>query len=520
MDNQAIVHYEHDNNNRQENTAPESHEQMAKAFDNIIKLLQPIDFERLTNRRRFEEFLLFWRDHIRKKVENPDYVPVYEQDDLMGDNSGPQAALSTDGEVEKTKVKKEQYKVIAVELLKIAAREAGTPISSQAGEPHLFIWTHWTKVTREAFGHFLKCAMIALDVDRIMAPDADFINKVRKQVEETTGVELKGVSRNMINFQNGTLDIMPDGEVNFQRHSPADLLRYVLPYEYNPNAECPRFQQFLDEVIPEEEKQKNLAEFFGSCFSDVKHEKVMLLYGTGANGKSVILEIVTRLFGKDNIAHNTLEEITNSLGYFRGSLMDCILNYSGEISNKVNPDALKKLASREPMNARYVWGRPFVVKDYCRTAFNCNHFPEVSDNSEGYFRRYLIVHFALTIPKDRQNPRLPEEIAETDLPGIMNWVIAGLQRLLEQGGKFTYSKSSEELLEEYRRFSNSVELFVVQLKSGDQRSFKGTEIYALYRDFCATNELSRVSQKQFSTDLQRHGIRKVRRSDGVYYEID
>ncbi len=498
---------------------PEDNIEVRKSLGDIITLLEPVNFQALTNRHRFEEFLVFWKEHIQRKVQNPGVELTYEKDDDHQSNDGPESILGASPTDAGEEVKKDQYKVIAIELLKIAASEANRPLMYQMNKPYIFIGTHWAEISHEGLGVFLKSAMITLHVDRILAPNADFLNKVRKQLEESTGRPPKGLARNLINFKNGTLDIKSDGTVGFREHRPEDLLRYALPYEYDKNAECPKFQKFLDEVIPEPEKQQNLAEFFGSCFSDVKHEKVMLLYGTGANGKSVVLEIITRLFGEDNIAHNTLQEITNSHGYFRGTLMDCLLNYAGEISERVNPDALKRMASREPMNARHVRERAFVVKDYCRAAFNCNQFPEVKDNSDGFFRRFMIVHFAVTIPKEKQKPRLPGEICETDLPGIMNWMIDGLQRLLKQEGRFTHSPSSEALLEEYRRLTNSTELFIETLRTDGPRRYQSNSLYADYKRHCIENELSVISRRQFSAEVQKHGMIKCRLASGVHYEL-
>ena len=485
----------------------------------IIDLLDPVNFSGLKNRHKYEEFLEFWKLHIRFKVKKPGICPHYEVDEENMDNAHPASHLTNNDESDGGKVNREEYKVIGVELLKIAASEVGNPITFFAGAAFVFVKTHWASISEETFNTFLKKAMIQLNVDRIIAPNADFLGKVIRQFEIETARPLKGLTRNMINFSNGTLDISADGSVNFRNHDPDDLLRYALPFHYDEEADCEQFTKFLDEVIPEKEKQLNIAEFLGSCFSNIKHEKLMLLYGSGANGKSVILEIVTRVFGEDNIAHNTLEEITNPLGYYRGTLMDCLLNYAGEISDKVNPDAMKKLASREPMNARYVWGRPFVIKDYCRAAFNCNRLPEVKDNSDGYFRRFLIIHFAITVSKEKQNPRLPEEICETDLPGIMNWVIDGLQRLIKQNGKFTPSPSTEDILDEYRRLSNSVKLFVDRLKEESEKSYEAFALYSRYKKFCQDNEISAVSQRQFSPEIQKYGVLKRRLARGVMYEV-
>jgi putative DNA primase/helicase len=87
-----------------------------------------------------------------------------------------------------------------------------------------------------------------------------------------------------------------------------------LPFEYNPDADCPKWTQHLDRVLPSKAKQDYLAEYFSLPF--VKHlniEKALFLYGSGANGKSVCLEVYTALVGQENTTAETLEKLTKSI---------------------------------------------------------------------------------------------------------------------------------------------------------------------------------------------------------------
>jgi hypothetical protein len=81
-------------------------------------------------------------------------------------------------------------------------------------------------------------------------------------------------------------------------HRKEDLFNYVLPYCFDPKAECPQWHKFLDRVLPEKESQQVLREFIDYCFmKDHRMEKMLLLYGGGLNGKSVTLEIIECLLG-------------------------------------------------------------------------------------------------------------------------------------------------------------------------------------------------------------------------------
>lgn len=199
--------------------------------------------------------------------------------------------------------------------------------------------------------------------------------------------------------------------------------------------------------------------------------------------------------------------------------MTALLNYSGEISEKVSPDVLKRLASREPMTGRYVRGKPFEVKDYCRSAFNGNVLPKVKEASDGYFRRFLIIPFEVTIPKEHRDPDMPAKIMAEDLPGIMNWVISGLQRLLAANGRFSTSEASERILSHYMETVSHVAIFVEEFGSTHHGEIQSTVLYDAYKAFCEVNEFVAVNTKDFSIQLQAAKCERKKRRSGIHYRL-
>ena len=97
-----------------------------------------------------------------------------------------------------------------------------------------------------------------------------------------------------------------------------DFLTYQLPFRFEASAKTPKFDNFLKEVLLDKNRQLVLPEFLASSFlinNILKLEKALLLYGSGANGKSVIYEIVLALFGNENITNYSLDNLTNETGY-------------------------------------------------------------------------------------------------------------------------------------------------------------------------------------------------------------
>ncbi len=251
-----------------------------------------------------------------------------------------------------------------------------------------------------------------------------------------------------INFKNGTLDLC---NMKFGPHSYSNFLVYVLPFNYDPNATCPVFHRYLDEVLPEKDVQNVLAECVGYVFTQLKLEKVAFFYGKGRNGKSVFLEIVEALVGLDNVSHESLSDLCGSGGEnHRANIIGRLLNTCSDVSpSALQGDYFKRLASREPISAKILYKDVVSSSDYGRMMFCLNELPKTTDNSDGYYRRMLIIPFDVQIPKEKVNPRLAAQIIATELPGIMNWALDGRDRLIQNNG-FSDCAKIDKALEEYR----------------------------------------------------------------------
>jgi putative DNA primase/helicase len=197
----------------------------------------------------------------------------------------------------------------------------------------------------------------------------------------------------------------------------------------------------------------------------------------------------------------SLEAISNS-DYYRALLANKLLNYSPEISNRVQPDKFKQLTSGEPIQARLPYGQPMILRDYARLAFNTNDLPVDVEHSEAFFRRFLIIPFDVTIPSNERDPMFAKKIIESELSGVFNWVLTGLKSLLENNS-FVSCEASDRLLESFRRESDSVAMFLED--EGYQKSLEYhirlSDLYRGYREYCLENGYRPLSQKKMSKRL-------------------
>lgn len=311
-----------------------------------------------------------------------------------------------------------------------------------------------------------------------------------------------------INLQNGTLRI-DDNSCVLEPFSADDFLRYQLSVAYNENAQINLFQQFLDRVLPEKESQEFLAEYIGyTLTTNIKLEQCLILVGSGANGKSVIFDIVNALLGKDNITHYTLAQLCGDNEYRRATLSGKLLNYSSELGTGLaDVDMVKKLISNEPIDARLPYGEPFTVHRYGKFMFNTNSLPTSVEISDAYFRRMNFMQFDVTIPKSEQDPELAKKIIDTELDGVLQWVLVGLKRLLVTR-KFTVSPKMETVKEQIRRDLDSVATFMAETgykPSPNKRTLLKT-LREEYNEFCKLNNCRQVGHKMFSQRLRSAGF--------------
>jgi len=253
----------------------------------------------------------------------------------------------------------------------------------------------------------------------------------------------------LINLQNGTFEISPQG-TNLRPFDRSDFITYQLPFEYYPQAKAPLFEAYLNRVLPDKERQKVLAEYLGYVFikhgsNALKEEKALVLYGSGANGKSVFFEIVNSLLGVENVSSFSLQSLTNDNGYFRAKLANKLVNYASEINGNLEASIFKQLVSGEPVEARLPYGQPFILKQYAKLIFNCNELPKDVEHTNAYFRRFLIIPFDVTIPPQEQDKRLHTKIIEKELSGVFNWVLEGLTGCWSKSGFRNVKQHKEQL---------------------------------------------------------------------------
>lgn len=406
------------------------------------------------------------------------------------------------------RLNRQHYMIHTVDNLIDIARRKKWDICKNNYFIYLYNGEYWANIEKEAFQSFLGNAAELMGVPIYASRWVDFRKKLFEQFLEVSYLPKPQKRKNvtLINLKNGTYEITPTGH-KLRPFDSRDFLTYQLPFDYNPEAQAPLFEKYLNEVQPDKLRQDILAEFLGYVFISTKYlklEKALLLYGTGANGKSVFFEIVCALLGDENVCGYGLDSLTDKEGYHRAKIQNKLVNYSSELNaNQAATDKTKQLISGEKIQARLPYGEPFDIIDYAKLIFNCNELPRNAEQTNAYFRRFLIINFEETIPDEKQDKQLSKKIIEAELPGVFNWVLLGLNRVLKQKN-FTYCPAVNEARKQYELESDTVNQFVedrgYKASTTDYKLIK--ELYPDYKNFCNEDGCQWVKKGNFIKRLK------------------
>ncbi len=256
----------------------------------------------------------------------------------------------------------------------------------------------------------------------------------------------------LLNCQNGTLDLKT-GEL--RDHRPDDLITRQAPVEYDPDAQCPLFLKFLDRIFDWNPNLiKYLQRFIGYCLTGLTIEQILLFfYGTGKNGKSVLLNVILALLGDyASTAGSGLlmsrdgRAATNDIAGLRGNRVVSVSEF--DEGEKIAEAQVKTLTGGDAMACRFLYGEFFSYVPTFKIILAGNHKPRIRGRDLGIWRRFHLVPFSVTIPEEERDPQLFDKL-KSELPGIMAWAVRGCLDWQKQG-----INPPQEVLagtEEYRR---------------------------------------------------------------------
>lgn len=315
----------------------------------------------------------------------------------------------------------------------------------------------------------------------------------------------------LINMANGVFDTQ---SFQLYEHQPEFYFLSKLPIRYDENAQCPIFIQTIREIACHDVKWVLvMQEIFGYCLSGhLEVAKFFIFYGAGANGKSLLIDILIQLCGEENVSSISLKELSED--FHLDGLVGKKLNAASENEFRArgSTQKLKAITTGDKVSVERKYCRPQSMRLKAKLVFATNNLPIFDDSSDGFFRRLFIVPFSASFVGKDEDKQLKDKLVP-ELPGIFNWALDGLTRLRENNFVLTRCKAVENCMLDYRSGVLTVEHFVVEaLEACEGNRIDRRALRSAYHDWLLRNgcdEDGRTSQRfwrDFRDSAQKAGL--------------
>lgn len=306
----------------------------------------------------------------------------------------------------------------------------------------------------------------------------------------------------VMTFQNGTLEIETG---RFRDFSEADYCSICMEYDYDPSAQCPAWERFIEDVTDEEPRRAEVLQFIPgyALMPDCRYQKIFWLIGGGSNGKSLYLEVIQSLFGDPNISVVLPSGLPKE--FQRVKLKDSIMNIAKDVPSDFTTGEIREwllqISDGTLIQACYKSKTHIDFAPRSKLVFSSND-PPVAASVKGLDRRLVFVKFPCQYvdfpdPKDpKQKPKDVNLISKLrdELPGIFNWAYAGY-KLLNQVGYFTETPEQTEILQQFKDRSDPVKVFC------EDHNYSGTvprdEVYREYKFWCEDTGHKPLNRENF-----------------------
>jgi len=318
--------------------------------------------------------------------------------------------------------------------------------------------------------------------------------------------KVKDIENNFLHYvcmRNGILDLRTKQLLSFSKDF---ILFQKMPYDYNPNAKCPVFMKYINDVLAPDDV-KVIQELLGYLlWKSYDFAAFFLFIGSGRNGKTTLLNLMRAFLGEKNVSSVSLHTLTSD-PFAVAWLFGKLANISGDIGASTirNTHILKILTGNDAIQARRIYSDFITFTNYAKIIFACNDPPDFpEDKSVAFSERLKFIQFNNYFPAGdpKTDPNILKKMTtEEELSGILNWALDGLERLLKNG-KFSYNKATEDNLRLYEEQANPVLGFTNKfLEVKSDCYIPKIDVLAEWEKYCKENKKNALGEVHFNRKL-------------------
>jgi putative DNA primase/helicase len=297
----------------------------------------------------------------------------------------------------------------------------------------------------------------------------------------------------------------------------------IVPYQIDMANEPKMWLQFLEQIfLGDKELIHYIQKAIGYTLTgSIREQCLFLCYGEGSNGKSVFLDVISRMMGdySMNAQVETLLErkfgtsnYTSDLARLKGARFTT----TGENNegSKINEGLVKQLTGGEKITARFLYGKEFEFYPNFKIWLATNHKPIIRGSDNGIWRRIISIPFLYKVPEGQRDKDLVFKL-EQEIPQILAWAIKGGLMWQKEGLKLpsVIEKSNKD----YQNEMDIIATFIdenAELLEGETTSAK--ELYEEYEKWAKVSNEYVMSSTRFGREISKR-FQKVRKTYGWVY---
>jgi len=311
-------------------------------------------------------------------------------------------------------------------------------------------------------------------------------------------------NKNLINFPNGTLEIDTG---TFREHRQDDLCSKVMGAPYDLAADCPLWKRFISEIF---EDNQDLISFVQRALgytltAEIKERAIFLCYGSGANGKSTLLNTAAAAMGdysqqteSSTFTVQKREQVRNDLAALKGARLVLALE-SGK-DKKLDEAIVKQVSGGDKIAARFLFKEYFEYIPEFKIWWGFNHRPRIDDCTESIWDRIKLIPFNLRVPEEKRDLDLPHKL-QAELPGIIKWMLEGLQEYRRIG--LAEPEIVRAATAEYQEEQDILGEWLGDMCVKGRMYWTGSgELYTSYFTWCSDRHETPVSTRKFGFEMK------------------
>lgn len=376
-----------------------------------------------------------------------------------------------------------------------------------------------------------------------------FISNMIREAQSHATLTVEELDRDplLINFLNGTLDAHTG---MLREHRREDYITKLIPHNYNPEAQCPKWEKFIldafeksDDQLQEEyeslseaqlpklkeflamaprrqlEMVKFLQRALGYTMTGLTSEKCLfLITGPTDTSKTTTMNVVGKLLGDytQRIKVESLMQGRRNQGMDNNANQDladlCGARFapSSETGQgqRLREAGVKELTQGQgKYKAVRKYERHFTFSETWKIWLDCNHKPIIYDTDDAIWNRMVTIPFEHVVSKAEQNANLAEQLIAKEAEGILAWMVRGLAAWRTDGLELPEAMLQQR--EQWRKESDALGQWLETACVKDKgATAQGSELYGFYKQWRKENGLWEESIQIFARKMREHGFEK------------